>query len=110
MEKDVVFSFFVKYTKANELEKLKLIESLPIISTKKDKLEKHMLGSLLNSYLMDMQDYYEERLVIDNIRKQGAVEELEEVLNVLLGDGSSAERTRKYVQDRLKELKEGVEK
>jgi hypothetical protein len=105
MEKDVVFSFFVKYTKANELEKLKLIESLPIISTKKDKLEKHMLGSLLNSYLMDMQDYYEERLVIDNIRKQGAVEELEK-FNKKIRNKYDYCVFNRDIENRIKELKE----
>ena len=47
---------------------------------------------------------------IDLGRKQGALEELEEVYNVLLSNSSSAEKIRKYIEERLKELKEGVEK
>ena len=47
---------------------------------------------------------------IDLGRKQGALEELEEVYNVLLSNSSSAEKIRKYIEERLKELKEGEKK
>jgi len=52
----------------------------------------------------------EERLIkeFNNGRKQGALEELEKVYDILLGDGNPANKTKKYVQDKLLELKEGV--
>ncbi len=59
---EIANDFWAKWDKADELQKVKLVEELVMIkSSHKDEILKYADAVLLNSYLVDLQQYLKDK-------------------------------------------------